>query len=72
MVDAGHTCVSGYNEVVMLGRIREEEKKKVMSTFSREGETDDPLHELPHMRSKVRCSICGRVCAVWILFVRSN
>jgi hypothetical protein len=44
-VDSGHTCLSGYNEVVMLRRLPEEHKVNAMD-FLPAGH--DALFGLPH------------------------
>ena len=52
-VDSGHSCIKGYNEVVMLRRLPEAEKFSAMNYHRL-----NPLHNLPHDQGEVcRCSI---------------
>jgi hypothetical protein len=54
-VDSGHTVVSGYNEVIMIRRMPESHKNKVVKIVSSQTQTNgksvgdyDPLYKLPH------------------------
>jgi len=43
-IDSGHTCLSGFNEVIMFRRMSQDLKKQVMGQF---------LYHLPHDGIKV-------------------
>ena len=51
-VDSGHVCLSGHNEVIMLRRMPEENKRHAMSILSGdkdgEGNYQNTLYGLPH------------------------
>lgn len=42
-MDSGHSCISGYNEVVMLRRMPEEHKHYAAEQLGYDG-----VHRLPH------------------------
>lgn len=50
-VDSGHTCMSGFNEVVMLRRLPEKHKLHAMSYLHRQGQ--HAMYQLPHEARKV-------------------
>ena len=52
-VDSGHSCLAGYNEVVMLRRLPDEHKRNAMDYLP---EGHDALYEKPHDHKKVLCS----------------
>lgn len=51
-VDSGHTCMSGFNEVVMLRRLPEEHKQHALSCLPFHGQHD--LYNSPRESQKVR------------------
>ncbi len=54
-VDSGHTCIAGYNEVVMLRRLPEDHKCNAIRYMSKKVERGrKPLYEAPHDRVQVR------------------
>lgn len=56
-VDSGHTCLSGYNEVIMLRRLPERRKKHALHLLTGvyDGQKEfDPLYHLPHNDDLVR------------------
>jgi hypothetical protein len=53
-VDSGHTCLTGYNEVVMLRRLPEDFKREAMGKMATGGNGGDALYNPPHDRVQVR------------------
>lgn len=49
-VDSGHSCISGYNEVVILRNLPEEHKRYVSNLLGYDG-----AHTLPHDCSGIKC-----------------
>lgn len=60
-VDSGHTCLCGYNEVIMLQRLDDNHKRHAshfllpnIEKGKAPAEDFDPLYELPHDVNPVR------------------
>ena len=50
-MDSAHVCLSGYNEVVMLKRLSEDDKRQALEVLDQSSHfTNEALYGLPHDR----------------------